>query len=438
VTQPGCQEGEPFMSAAAIESDAARNITRYPWFKFCHGLVFWQAVWFLYFQKELSAAEAILLYAIYDVGMTVLEVPSGYMSDRLGRRFTLIVSALAGFAGAALLALGSGFGIFAAAQALIGASAAFASGTDSALLYESLAAAGRQAEIERQELKAWRYSFCALAVSAVSGGVLTLYGDSLPFLAGAAAFAGASIIAFGFRELPRTASLPGENPVPRGAGWTQLTSLKSALTQPALVWLFALSVSMYVFSHIPFVFGQPFILEVLDKAGFESHAPVVSGSVSTLMMVLSVTTSIVALGLRHRLGLPALLLFAFSMQIALSGMLALTNSTIAIALLLLRMVPDSLSRPFISARIQPMLNSESRATYISLQSFCGRLIFAATLFLASLSTSGEGRMAYPEIRQVLTWYVIAGLFCLGALAFTAGRARIDAKAGLEPSTTVTP
>jgi hypothetical protein len=63
----------------------ARNITLYPWIKFCQNLIFWQAVWFLFFQTELSAADAIVLYAIYDIGTTVLEVPSGYLSDRLGR-----------------------------------------------------------------------------------------------------------------------------------------------------------------------------------------------------------------------------------------------------------------------------------------------------------------------------------------------------------------
>ncbi|MBM7068704.1 hypothetical protein [Actibacterium sp. 188UL27-1] len=44
--------------------------------------------------------------AIYDVATTVLEVPSGYMSDRLGRRMTLIASAAFGVAGAVLLGVG--------------------------------------------------------------------------------------------------------------------------------------------------------------------------------------------------------------------------------------------------------------------------------------------------------------------------------------------
>ena len=87
----------------------ARNIRLYRWFRFFQGLIFWQAVWFLYFQTTLSAAEAVLLYAVFDVATTALEVPSGWMSDRLGRRVTLIASGLAGVGGAALLATGDGF-----------------------------------------------------------------------------------------------------------------------------------------------------------------------------------------------------------------------------------------------------------------------------------------------------------------------------------------
>ncbi|MGI9356810.1 MAG: hypothetical protein ACR2PF_16830 [Rhizobiaceae bacterium] len=82
------------------KSEMAKNVGLYPWFKFFQNLVSWQAVWFLYFQCELSASEAILLYAVYDVATTVLKVPSGYLSDRLGRRITLIAAAIAGFAGA--------------------------------------------------------------------------------------------------------------------------------------------------------------------------------------------------------------------------------------------------------------------------------------------------------------------------------------------------
>ena len=336
---------------------AARNITLYPWFKFLQNLVFWQAVWFLYFQAELSAAQAILLYAIYDIGTTALEVPSGYMSDRIGRRFTLVASAVAGLTGASLLAFGDGFSVFAAAQILLGASAAFASGTDSAILYESLAVTGRTNEIEQQELRAWRFTFIALALSAVIGGLLSLWGGTYPFLAGAIAFAGVLLVTFGFREPTHS-----QSDLPQGAELIRFRSLRNALIEPILLWLFALGVLMYIFSHILFVFGQPFILQALQDTGFQKDAPLVSGTVSAVMMLLSVAASLFAPWLRNRLGLSNILLLAFALQIAFSGTLALTSEAIAILILFLRMIPNSLSRPFILARVQPLLSNDSRAT----------------------------------------------------------------------------
>ena len=392
----------------------ARTVALFPWFQFAQSLLFWQAVWFLYFQQTLSAPQAILLYAIYEISVTVVEVPSGYMSDRLGRRLTLLCSALSTLAGLVLLAAGDSFAAFAVAQALIGAGRAFASGTDSSLLFESLAAEGREDEIEAQELKAWRYSYVAAALSAITGGVLAGWYDSAPFWASAVAMVGVLILVWLFSEPPRHLR-EGQD------GQVQLGSLKAALVHPVLVWLFAISVLMYVFSHIPFVFGQPFILEALSGVGLEGEAPLVSGTVSALMMGISVLASGFAPRLRGRLGLSGIVLLAYGMQIGLIAVLALTNSALAIGFLFLRMVPDALSRPFIMARIQPMLSDDSRATYLSLKSLCARVLFAGSLYLASGTAQDAGTMAYSDIRAVLGWYVLAGVICIATLYVTARR-----------------
>ena len=183
-----------------------RNTQLYRWSRFLRSLIFWQAVWFLYFQNVLSATAAILLYAVYDVAATLLEVPSGYMSDRLGRKKTLIASAIAGLGGSFLVAIGDSFAVFAAGQVLIGTSMAFASGTDEAMLYESLTATGRADEIEKQEIIAWRYSFSALTLSALTGGALTLIDPRLPIVGGALAFGGLFWITMRFVEPPRSSN----------------------------------------------------------------------------------------------------------------------------------------------------------------------------------------------------------------------------------------
>lgn len=393
-----------------------RNIALFPWYKFLSGLIFWQAAWFLYIQAELSAAEAILMYAIYDVATTVLEVPSGWLSDQWGRRRTLIISAAAGFATATMQAVGGDFVWFAAAQLLLGTQAAFASGTDSALLYESLAAEDREGEIERQELRAWRAGFAALALSAITGGLLARFDLSFPYFASALAFALLVPLAWAFRDPPRRRET---------APHLRLATLKAALTNPVLTWLLALATLMYAFSHIPFVFGQPFILQALADTPFAPEAPLVAGGVTAAMMSFSLLVSVFAPRLRSAVGLTAILLSAFALQVALPGALAIATGPLAILLLLARMVPDALARPFLLARIQPLLADDSRATYLSLQSLAGRVLFAATLWAAAASTTEIGMMPEEDIRAVLGTYAIGGVIALAALILAARRLPIE-------------
>ena len=399
---------------------AERNIALYPWFKFFQNLLFWQAIWFLFLQSELSAAEAILLYAVYDIATTVLEVPSGYMSDRWGRRRTLILSALAGLVSCVLFALGGSFWVFAAAQFAMGAHIAFASGTDSALLYESLVEEGRADDVEREEVRAFRFLFSALALSAVVGGGLALWGLRLPFAVNVLAFAALVWIAFSFAEPGRETS---EEMAPSEGA--RLNTLKDALFHPILMWLFVLSVLFYGFNHLPFIFGQPFILEVLGGAEFTANAALLSGVVTALMMLLSVASSWAAPVLRRSFGLFALLLFAFGLQIFLAAGLAYFASGFAIALLLLRKVPDSFAQPFIAARIQPMLKNEVRATYVSIRSLIARLLFAASLALASVQASNVGLMSMGEIQSILAVYALVGVAALVLLAIVGRRLSID-------------
>lgn len=395
-------------------SAAARNVALYPWFKFFQNLIFWQATWFLFFQSELSAAHAILIYVFFDISTTIFEVPSGYLSDRVGRRLTLILSAVAGVASAVMQWIGGDFWVFAVAQIALGAHIAFASGTDSAFLYEALAEEGREDEIEAEELRAWRFNFAALALSAVIGGGMAYLDLRLPFVATASALAIMLLIVLRFSEPTHAKSV--------GQAASRLAVLRQAMRHPVLLWLFVLWVLMYGFSHIPFVFGQPFIFAALDGLGLAANAPLVSGAVTALMMLISILTSWIAPVIREKIGLAGILLLAFGLQIALVAGLAVTGSAMAIALLLMRMVPDSFSRPFILARIQPLLTDDVRATFLSLRSLAGRLLFAMSLYLASVNASQIGEMASAEIRSVLSIYALVGaLAFIGLLIMRRGR-----------------
>lgn len=408
------------MTADAIAGPANRTVRLFPWYKFLQSLVFYQAIWFLFFQTELSAAEAILLYVIYDIATTVLEVPSGYLSDRVGRRITLVLSGVAGTIAGVLLATADVFWVFALGQVFLGLCMAFSSGTDSAILYESLTDAGRADEVEAEELRAWRYGFVALALSAVTGGLIAIYSFEWTFWATALGYAGSILVAIAMCEPTHQAE-----DMPKGGEWARLKSLRVAMANPVLIWLFVLGMLMYAYSHVPFVFGQPFILEALRSVGLEGDAPLISGAVTSIMMMVSVAVSLLAPQMRQAMGLGGILLLAFGIQVALAGALSVINSLGAIGLLFLRMVPDSLSRAFILARIQPELESDSRATYLSVRSLAARLFFAVTLMVAAGNASAVGEMAFSEIRMITAGYAVVGIVALVALWVAAKRLPLD-------------
>jgi len=106
----------------------------------------------------------------------------------------------------------------------------------------------------------------------------------------------------------------------------------------------------------------------------------------------------------------------------LIAMLASSNHPLVIAFLVIRMVPNAFARAFILARIQPLVSDISRATYLSLQSFTGRLLFAGSLMVASGGAS-QGALGYVENRVILAGYLVAGLVVLAGLAVTARRVR---------------
>ena len=403
------------------------NVRLYPWFQFFRSLLFWQAIWFLYFQKELSAGEAILLAAIYDIATTALEVPSGYMSDRLGRRLTLIMAGVISVAGALLLAFGDTFLVFAAAQICLGAAMAFTSGTDTSLLYESLPDETRAKDIEFHEQRAWRAGFAGLALSAFTGGILASVAPVMAFLATALSGGIALLIAARFQEPPHQRLT--ETPL---QALTQFSAITQTFRQPMLVWLFCLAAGMYTFSHVPFVFGQPFILESIRSAGLDHNAAIISGAVTATMMLVSVATSWLAPALQRTFGVGPVFLIALGMQVMLIATLAATNHLAAIALLFLRMVPDSLARPYILARIHPLVGDTVRATYLSIQSFCGRLLFAGTLILSSFNTTPGAEISYAGIQLILIGYAIAGLALFATLALTLRYSRLDPVSGSRP------
>lgn len=393
--------------------DMERTLALYPWTQGFRELIFWQPVWFLYFEGALTAERAILLMAIYDVVVVALEVPSGYLSDLIGRRVTLVLGSAAGAMGCAFLFLGGPFAVFLVGQSLQGLSKALQSGTDSALLYDTLAALGREDEVASQETRAFRFRFAALGVSAVSGGLLAQVSPSAVYLATAVALTLATLFTLLMREPPANSDAPSvQTPV------AQLVTVLGRLRDPVLLWVFVGAVATYTMSHVPFVFGQPYVERALATIGAEAGTPMAMGVLIAGMMILSLVASLIAPWLRRVAGLAGCFLVGLLLQVGLIGAMAVAVHPGIALLMILRMVPNAFIQPYQMEAIQPRLQSGYRATYLSVQNQMAALVFSVTLFASAWGIGAADAMTDGELRGVLLAYFAAGVVVCATLLLT--------------------
>lgn len=80
------------------------------------------------------------LQAIFAAFVLIFEVPSGYISDLVGRKGTLIFASVFYCVGYGIMAVSHGFGLLVVAEILLAISISLFSGTDLSLLYDSLEA----------------------------------------------------------------------------------------------------------------------------------------------------------------------------------------------------------------------------------------------------------------------------------------------------------
>ena len=87
--------------------------------------------------KGLSLSEIFYLQAIFAIVIVILEAPSGYLADKMGRRAVLVIGAVAHGAGYLFLVFADGFWQLAVFEIILGIAMSMMSGADLALLYDT-------------------------------------------------------------------------------------------------------------------------------------------------------------------------------------------------------------------------------------------------------------------------------------------------------------
>lgn len=135
-----------------------------------------------YHSIGLSFRDFLLGEAFFSAVVLLAEVPSGWISDVWKRRSTLILGAVFGIAGLSLLMVADNFWTATLSQGIIGIAVALNSGTNTALLYDTLYEEGRKEDYVRFDGKRHGFGIYGTAFSCFAGSLLFSVHPKLPLI----------------------------------------------------------------------------------------------------------------------------------------------------------------------------------------------------------------------------------------------------------------
>lgn len=153
-----------------------RNIRLLKIHKFLIGLIFWGPIGILYFQKVSgSFTLGMSIFSISVISTAIFEVPTGVLSDRVGRKRTLILGSFCFVLAYLFYAIGTSYLVLVIGSICTGIGRAFYSGNNKALLYDTLKEGGREDQYDHYIGRTNSGMHLALGASAIIGSFVASY-----------------------------------------------------------------------------------------------------------------------------------------------------------------------------------------------------------------------------------------------------------------------
>jgi len=166
--------------------------------------LFPMAIITLYWKDQigLTLSQILFLQGMFSLATLLMEYPSGYLSDRWGYRFSLNLASVIGIAGWIAYTLANTFWGVLGAEILLGISFAFISGSDTALLYETLRYQGKEELYTFYDGRMTGFAQAGEALGAIFAGTLYQITPLLPFMVQIGVWCCASLITLRLEETP--------------------------------------------------------------------------------------------------------------------------------------------------------------------------------------------------------------------------------------------
>jgi MFS family permease len=357
-----------------------RNLPLLYAFSFLQMTLFPMAVITLFWKEHigLSLSQILLLQGIFAVAMVVMEYPSGQLSDRVGYRTTLTCASILAIVGWGVYTVATSFQGVLIAEILLGVSTSFISGTDSALLFESLKREGEEAAYSRCEGRSTFFGQTGEAAGALFAGVLYARYPLFPFILQVGVWVLALLLTRGLTE-------------PRREQRHVVGHLQEALASARYVFrenrflrvTILLSIVLGLSSFYPVWLIQPYMRAV--GVPLASFGPIWAGA-NLIVAVCAVLSHRVRTGLGDR---KMILLLVLLVWVGYLG-LGLVTGVWGFLCYYLLTAMRGLRGPLFLHLAQGQIPSANRAGMLSLQSLCFRLLFAITGPLVGIYADGHG------------------------------------------------
>lgn len=379
------------------------NPARLCWFRACQMSLFPIAIITVFWKIDigLNVAQIMLLQALYGLSAAVLEFPSGYIADRIGYRKALIIASGSMIAGWSIYLFADNFWWALAAELILGAGYSLISGTDTAMMYESLDNMGQAETFEQWAGRTRFWGQSAEATTALIVGVLFAWWSRLPFVLECLIWLVNLGIALSLTEPAR------QRPVSTSHG-QQVRDMYRYVTrrQPALLALFAFGIPLGLGSFIP--------VWLIPLHAHDSGAP--TSWLGPIWAAANYSVAIAALcsyRVRLQFGqLPTLLVCVILMAVGYAG-LGLSHHLFGFAFYYVLTTMRGLNNPILQAAEQRLIPSDNRAGLVSFHSLLARVMFAVIGPLVGLAVDRWGQHdVFLGIGAVLSLVSLAGWFWL--------------------------
>jgi len=316
-------------------------------------------------QIGLSLAEILLLQAIFSLATLVMEFPSGYISDRIGYRFALNLACLLGITGWATYTLAGSFTGVLIAELQLGASYAFISGADSALLYETLRYDGREEHYAKYDGRMTAWAQAGEAIGAVGAGVLYGWFPLLPFVLQVGIWVAALAICRNLKDIPA----PPRETISHLQEAADIT--RKAFSQPGIRYTILLAALLGLSSFYPVWLIQPYMQTL--NVPLSWFGPI--WAVANLCVSFG---SIISHRVQFHLGARGTPLLLLALVLAGYAGLAFSQVIWGFAFYFLLTIMRGIQGPFLRLALQKQSDRHERASILSLKSLVFRLGFVIT------------------------------------------------------------